>query len=79
MGVKKIRITLMYFYEALVLVIAASLLGILIGSIVAYTMMLQMNLLMNSDSVFYFPWIQTIEIFGLSIICAFFSTFGPTT
>ena len=79
MGVKKIRITLMYFYEALVLVIAASLFGIWICSIVAYTMMLQMNLLMNLDSVFYFPWIQTIEIFGLSIICAFFSTFGPTT
>lgn len=40
MGVTRIRITLLYFYEALILVFAACLLGILIGTIVAYTMML---------------------------------------
>lgn len=43
MGITRIRITLLYFYEALVLVFAACLLGILIGTIVGYTMMLQMN------------------------------------
>ena len=40
MGVTKIRITLLYFYEALILVFAASLLGILIGISVGYTMKL---------------------------------------
>lgn len=40
MGVTRIRITLMYFYEALILVFAACFLGILIGTTVAYTMML---------------------------------------
>jgi len=40
MGVTRIRITLLYFYEALVLVITACFLGILIGTAVAYTMML---------------------------------------
>ena len=79
MGVTRIRILLLYFYEALVLVFAACLLGILIGTIVAYTMMLQMNVLLMTDSQFIFPWKQTIEIFLLSLICAFFSTFGPTT
>ena len=79
MGVTKMRIKLLYFYEALVLVFAACMLGILIGTIVAFTMMLQMDMFLNTDSEFIFPWIQTIEIFCLSLICAFFSTFGPTT
>ena len=38
MGVTKIRITLLYFYEALILVFASSVLGIMIGCLVAYTM-----------------------------------------
>ena len=40
MGVTKIRITLLYFYEALILVFSSSFLGILIGVFVAYTMKL---------------------------------------
>ena len=79
MGVTKIRITLLYFYEALILVFSACFLGINIGVFVAYTMKLQMDLFMNTETEFYFPWYQTIEIFCLSLLCAFFSTFGPTT
>ena len=78
-GVTRIRITLLYFYEALILVFAACFLGILIGTFVAYTMMLQMDMFMSTTSEFFFPWTQTIEIFALSLLCAFFSTFGPTT
>ena len=78
-GVTKVRITLLYFYEALILVFAASFLGILIGTFVAYTMKLQMDLFLNQDSDFFFPWVQMLEILGLSLVCAFFSTFGPTT
>ena len=40
MGVTKIRITLLYFYEALILVFAASLLGIFIGVSVGWTVKL---------------------------------------
>ena len=79
MGVTKIRITLLYFYEALVLVFSACFLGILIGVFVGYTMKLQMDLFLNQESEFFFPWAQMIEIFCLSLVCAFFSTFGPTT
>lgn len=79
MGVTKIRIKLLYFYEALVLVFSASFLGIMIGVFVGFTMKLQMDLFLNQETDFYFPWLQTAEIFCLSLICAFFSTFGPTT
>ena len=41
MGFTKTRIQMLYFYEAVVLVMASSLLGIMIGSTVGYTMTLQ--------------------------------------
>ena len=78
MGFKKYRITLLYFYEALILVFSACLLGILIGVFVGYTMKLQMDMFLEQDTQFYFPWKETLEILGLSLACAFFSTFGPT-
>jgi len=46
-GVTKLRITLLYFYEALILVFSASLLGITIGTVVGYTMKLQMDLFLD--------------------------------
>ena len=44
MGVTRIRITLLYFYEALVLVFAACMLGIMIGVFVGWTVKMQMDL-----------------------------------
>ena len=41
MGFTKKRIKLLYFYEAFVLVMASSLLGVMIGTIVGFTMVLQ--------------------------------------
>ena len=41
MGVTRIRIRLLYFYEALILVVSSCLLGVLIGVIVGFTMSLQ--------------------------------------
>ena len=78
-GVTKIRIKLLYFYEALVLVFAASLMGVLTGLIVSWTMKLQQDLFLNIHATYAFPWVQVIEIFVLSTLCAFFSTWGPTT
>ena len=79
MGVTKIRIKLLYFYEALVLVFASCLMGVIIGLLVGYTMCLQTALLLQSQLTFYFPVSQFIIILLVSIICAFGSTFVPTT
>jgi len=40
MGLTKRRIKLLYFYEAFVLVLASASLGVMIGMIVGYTMVL---------------------------------------
>ena len=40
-GLKKNRIIMLYIYEAFILVISSSMLGVLIGTIVGFTMTLQ--------------------------------------
>ena len=45
-GLTKNRIRLLFFYEAAIMVMAACLLGVLVGTIVGYTMVLQEQLFM---------------------------------
>ena len=69
----------MFFYEATIMVFAACLLGILVGTTVGYTMVLQEQLFMPISLTIWFPWLATFEILVLSITCAFFATFGPAS
>jgi ABC-type lipoprotein release transport system permease subunit len=78
-GISKCRIVMLYFYESSVLVIASCLLGVMVGTIMGYTMTLQSSLFIKSKLSFFFPWRQFGVIMGLSFICAFFSTVGPST
>lgn len=77
-GFKKNRITMLYVYEAFILVISSSLLGIFIGTIIGFTMTIQQSMFTGIPIVFYFPWVQFLVILGITIICAFASTVGPT-
>ena len=47
-GLTKNRIRLLFFYEAAILVFAACLMGVLVGTTVGYTMLLQENLFMQT-------------------------------
>ena len=78
-GITSRRIKLLYFYEALILVLSSCLLGVMIGMTVGYTMALQQNMFLGSSIVPYFPWTQVLQITVLSLLCAFFSTYGPAT
>lgn len=77
-GFTKKRVYLLYIYEAFILVLSSSLLGIFIGTIVGFTMTLQQILFTEIPLVFYFPWQQFLLILGLSLLCALASTFAPT-
>ena len=79
MGVTKLRIRLLYFYEALIMVVASCTLGVLIGVVVAYMMIAQQNLALEQKLSFYFPWEQFLFIVAISILCAFLSTWGPVS
>lgn len=72
------RIMMLYFYEAVVLILASSLMGVMIGMVVGYTMTVQESLILNKDLSMFFPWSQFLVIMILTLICAFLSTFGPT-
>jgi len=77
MGFTKYRVRMLYFYESLVLVLSSCILGVIIGTMVGYTMLLQFNLFLGAYVKPFFPWGQFILVVILSIICAFFSTWGP--
>ena len=77
MGFTKYRVRMLYFYESLVLVLSSCILGVLIGVIVGYTMLLQFNLFLNATVPPFFPWAQFLLVVVLSLICAFASTWGP--
>lgn len=46
-GFTKNRIKLLYFYEAMILVLASSTMGVMVGMVVGYTMSLQESLILN--------------------------------
>ena len=79
MGFTKYRVHALYFYESLVLVISSCLLGVLVGTAVGYTMLLQFNLFLNATVEPFFPWGQFVLVLLISIVCAFFSTWGPAS
>ena len=56
-GMKKNRMRFLFFYEAAVLVVSACILGIFVGTVVGYTMVLQQNLFLDTTDLFFFPWI----------------------
>lgn len=56
MGLSKRRIIALYVYEAFVLVMASSLLGVMIGTMVGFSMTLQQILFTDIPLFFYFPW-----------------------
>lgn len=77
-GFTRARIMMLYFYEAIVLVLASCILGVMVGMAVGYTMCLLQVLIMGTKLTFFFPWRQFVVVMILSVLCAFFSTIGPT-
>ncbi len=78
MGFTKGRIQILYVYEAFALVLSSSILGVMIGTIVGYTMVLQQVVFTAIPVEFFFPWPQFLVVIAMSFICAAMSTLGPT-
>eukprot|EP01102_Stenamoeba_stenopodia_P012723 TRINITY_DN4044_c0_g3_i1.p1 TRINITY_DN4044_c0_g3~~TRINITY_DN4044_c0_g3_i1.p1 ORF type:complete len:1119 (+),score=191.24 TRINITY_DN4044_c0_g3_i1:127-3483(+) len=68
-----------YVYEAFVLVFSSSLLGIVIGTGVAWIISVQRFLFTQVPVPFAFPWINTVVVFLLSLLSAVFSSYGPAS
>ena len=79
MGFTKRRVKMLYFYEAFILVMTSCFLGVLIGTTVAFTFVLQNVVFTSLPITFFFPWAQFYAIMIVSMLCAFASTWGPTS
>ena len=76
-GMRKFAIVRAFIYEAFVLVAAAAISGIFIGTIISYTMSLQNTLITELPIDFIFPWQIVLMVFGLAMIFSFLSSFFP--
>jgi len=77
LGVPKIRILQVYLGEAFILVFSSCFFGILIGSIVSWTMLIQQELFTQIPEKIVFPYLELLEVFIAAIISAFVSTYIP--
>jgi ABC-type antimicrobial peptide transport system permease subunit len=76
-GLKQLTVLKIYTYEAFVLVMSSSLLGILIGFVMGGTLIAQRVLLTQLEIPFEPPLTILIYVFTGSILCAFISSWFP--
>lgn len=76
-GLKKFPCWRAYNWEAFVLVVASSLLGMAVGVVVGYTMMLQRAVFTQLPLPFVFPYLQLLAVILSSIAGALISSSGP--
>jgi len=77
LGLGKFPLYRIYIYEAFVLVMSSSVMGILIGTIVSYTMTLQQLLFTQLPIPFAFPWTIMFTVFACSILFSIMAAFSP--
>jgi len=76
-GVSKWWLYRIYIYEAIIIVLSSSLLGIIIGSVVGYTMVIQRILFTQLPLAFVFPYDIVVVVGISSVVLGFISSFGP--
>jgi len=77
LGMSKFSLYRIYIYEAFVLVMSSSLLGVLIGTGVSYTMTIQQFLFTQLPVPFSFPWTILLTVFFCSILFSILAAFSP--
>eukprot|EP01127_Copromyxa_protea_P020193 TRINITY_DN670_c0_g1_i2.p1 TRINITY_DN670_c0_g1~~TRINITY_DN670_c0_g1_i2.p1 ORF type:complete len:653 (-),score=97.63 TRINITY_DN670_c0_g1_i2:3-1961(-) len=77
LGVKTNQMHRVYVYEAFVLVMASSCLGILIGMAIGYAMTMQQSLFTQLPIPFIFPWVIMVTVFVGSILFAVVASWAP--
>ena len=71
LGLNKRQVVRIYIYEALCLVLAATIVGSAIGILISVTLTLQFDVMMEMPFSFTFPWLQFFKIVvGCSCIAA---------
>eukprot|EP01064_Diplonema_japonicum_P037734 TRINITY_DN893_c0_g1_i1.p1 TRINITY_DN893_c0_g1~~TRINITY_DN893_c0_g1_i1.p1 ORF type:complete len:1078 (+),score=231.55 TRINITY_DN893_c0_g1_i1:88-3321(+) len=79
LGVSTFTTKQLYIYEAFVLVTAASIMGFFVGTLVAYTMVIQRQLFLQLPIAFQFPFQLFLFVVLLAFLFAIISSYGPAT
>ena len=77
LGLSKIRTSLIFLYDSFLVVLSASFIGLLGGSILAWMLIMQRTLFMDVPMQVHFNWTNLISIVIASFVSAFFSAFIP--
>eukprot|EP00760_Papus_ankaliazontas_P035631 PhM_4_TR7943/c0_g1_i1/m.53666 len=78
-GMRQNALRRLYVWEAFVLVLSASVMGMVVGTLVAYTMTIQQQLFTEIPTPFVLPWSLMITVFIMAMVCATFSALLPIT
>jgi ABC-type antimicrobial peptide transport system permease subunit len=77
LGISKNYLIFIYISEAFILILSSSFVGLIIGTILSWTMTLQRVLFTNLPLTFDFPYGQLIAVFIASIVGSFLCTIFP--
>ena len=77
LGLTTFATTRLYIWEAFVLVLTASLMGFLVGTIVAFTMVIQRALFLQLPLQFRFPFVLFILVIALAFVFSLVSSWAP--
>lgn len=78
LGMTQRHVAFVFVVEAVVLILASSLIGMTIGSLIAYTMSLQWQMFMNITVKFAIPGVSLAMVIGFSIVGGVVSTILPS-
>ena len=73
------QIKRLYFYETVILLSSSCLQGIIVGTTLSMTLVLQQSKFQGLPKVFHFPLKETAAVIASSFLLAFFSTWLPTS
>jgi ABC-type antimicrobial peptide transport system permease subunit len=79
MGMAKWPIQRAFMWETLTVILTACVMGLVVGTFVAYTMLLQQGLFTQLPLPFAFPTYNVVVMVVLSLIFCFGATTGPVT
>ncbi|KAG5493940.1 hypothetical protein JKF63_01772 [Porcisia hertigi] len=77
MGMSHFQVYRVYGWEAFILVLSAGVMGLTVGTVVAYTMSLQNNLLSQLNLPFPFPYLQLGVVLGMGFFFSLASSISP--
>jgi len=76
-GLTKTKLNFIYQAEAIVLIFTACIIGIMVGTLVSFTMTLQQVMFTNLPISFIFPYMKLLYLFIISIFSGILSTIIP--